>query len=84
MYMYMKCKIYMYMHTCTVHVHLLTTCNPSLLFAEEGKDDKDDDVLEELNSRERELRAYLLYNEPLSEEAMEELASQFWHTEPFR
>ena len=41
-------------------------------------------MLEELNDREKELREYLLHNEPLSEETIEELASQFWHQEPFR
>ena len=59
--------------------------NPISTLTDEGKeDDEDDDVLEELNNREKELRAYLLHNEPLSEEAIEELASRFWHQEPFR
>ena len=51
--------------------------NPTSTLTDEGKeDDEDDDVLEELNNREKELRAYLLHNEPLlSEEAIEELAS---------
>ena len=53
--------------------------------ADEGKDeDVDNDVLVELNERESELRAYLLHNEPLSEETIEELAGQFWHQESFK
>ena len=51
---------------------------------EEKEEDENDDIREELSEREAELRQYLLHNEPLSEETIIELASQFWHQEPFR
>ena len=50
----------------------------------EKEEDENDDIREELSEREAELRQYLLHNEPLSEETIIELASQFWHQEPFR
>ena len=46
--------------------------------------DLDADVAEALNDKETELRAYLLHNEPLSEETLEEYTRTFWNSEPFK
>ena len=47
-------------------------------------DDLDEDVLEALDERETELRAHLLNSEPLSEEALEDYATEFWKEEPYK
>lgn len=49
-----------------------------------AEDDLDDDVIEGLDERETELRAHLLTGEPLSEEALEDYATEFWIEEPYK
>ncbi|XP_019849767.1 PREDICTED: adenylate kinase 9-like [Amphimedon queenslandica] len=46
--------------------------------------DLDEDVMEALDERETELRAHLLNSEPLSEEALEDYATEFWKEEPYK
>ena len=62
----------------------LNTVMFNVHLVDEEEDDENDDIREELDEREAELRQYLLHNEPLGEETIIELASQFWREEPFR
>ncbi|CAI8010883.1 Adenylate kinase 9 [Geodia barretti] len=47
-------------------------------------EDLDEDVRVALTEEERELRAYLLHGEALSEDSMDNYTAQFWDTEPYK
>ena len=47
-------------------------------------DGLDEDVREALTEEERELRAYLLHGEAISEDTMDKYTAQFWDTEPYK
>ena len=81
---------------CTVYHHQLIPCMymkyvQSWCFAcyislkrWSGEDELDYDVRVKLSQEESEIRGHLIHREPLSEEIIEKLATQFWEKEPYK
>ncbi|XP_064400448.1 adenylate kinase 9-like [Halichondria panicea] len=51
---------------------------------DEDEDDLDYDVRVKLSQEESEIRSHLIHREPLSEEIIEKLTTQFWEKEPYK
>ncbi len=48
------------------------------------EDDLDYDVRVKLSQEESEIRSHLIHREPLSEEIIEKLTTQFWEKDPYK
>ena len=65
--------------------HYPVTYIPTYTETDDNTDEElDADVKFSLTEEEAEIRSYLLYDEPLSEDTLEKLAGIFWNNEPYK